>query len=134
MSISRLSGPSGGALPNVYESGGRVTPTGGSANTYGSYTQILASLTRKVTHLTLVLGQCSATAANQSIKIATGAGNDDKYEITMGADMINTTRDTGLAFTVPLEIPAGTRVSVSIKNESTGSAIMEVSTTFGGRV
>lgn len=107
----------------VADSGGVSIDPGGTANTKGSYTEIVASTTYPIKALIIGVGnQANNVRSSQSwlVDIAIGAAGSEQVVIPNYAINCSTSPDTVLPQTSPLlpvDIPAGTRLSARAQSD-----------------
>jgi hypothetical protein len=95
-----------------------------SAHTKGSYSELIASTSANAGLLVLMVQDISAASTNTAtlIDIATGASGSETDiigNLAVGG-AVTTTGPTGVAVSVPLKIPSGTRISARIQSVVTG--------------
>jgi hypothetical protein len=100
--------------------------TAGTSNAKGSYTQLTASTTAPIRLLMLCFGQGGVTVGPMDFgfDIAVGAGGSEVVVIPdISVWLTNTNGDILPSFLVlPVDIPAGTRLSARVKCTSNGQA------------
>jgi len=104
-----------------------ATVTAGSANTKGSYTQIVASLARSCSGILLQMFVATQVSMLMDIAIG-GAGSEIVVIPNLSVSAVGSTNVSGSLF-IPLYLPAGTRVAVRCQ-ASTGSATVRVKSVF----
>jgi hypothetical protein len=95
-----------------------------SAHTKGSYSELIASTSANAGLLVLIVQDVSAAATNTAtlIDIATGASGSEADiigNLAVGG-ALTTTGPTGVAVSIPFQIPSGTRLSARIQSVVTG--------------
>ena len=95
-----------------------------SAHTKGSYSELIASTSANAGLLVLMVQDVSTVATNTAtlIDIATGASGSETVIISNLAvgGAVATAGPTGVAVSIPLQIPSGTRISARIQSVVTG--------------
>ena len=95
-----------------------------SAHTKGSYSELIASTSANAGLLVLMVQDVSTVATNTAtlIDIATGASGSETVIISNLAvgGAVATAGPTGVAVSIPLQIPSGTRLSARIQSVVTG--------------
>ena len=110
---------------NSADSGGVSVDPGGSANTKGSYSQIVASTTNDIKGLIIAIGnQLNNVRSSQSwlIDLAIGGAGSEQIVIANYALNCSTSPDIVVPQTsdfLPLCIPAGTRLAVRAQSDGT---------------
>jgi hypothetical protein len=109
---------------NIIDTSSRVMVTASSsAHTKGAYAQLIASTSSNASYI-VIQCDCAAVATDTStlLDIATGASGSETVligDVAIGAAEDTTTR-APFAFGVPIQIPAGTRLSARIQSLVTG--------------
>jgi hypothetical protein len=113
--------------PNTPTSTGTATVTANtSAHTKGAYAEVIASTSAAGTMLVLIFSGVQTSNANTAtlVDIATGAAGSETIiipNIAIGGSAQSAVRDiAGVALTLPVNIPAGTRLSARIQSVVTG--------------
>jgi hypothetical protein len=95
-----------------------------SAHTKGSYSELIASTSANAGLLVLMVQDIAAAATNTAtlIDVATGASGSETAIISNLAvgGALTTTGPTGVAVSIPFQIPSGTRLSARIQSVVTG--------------
>ena len=95
-----------------------------SAHTKGSYTELIASASANAGLLVLMVQDIAVAGTNTAtlIDIATGASGSETNIISNLAvgGAVATAGPTGVAVSIPLQIPSGTRLSARIQSVVTG--------------
>jgi hypothetical protein len=109
----------------LVDNGSLVTVTADTAaHTKGSYSELIASTSANAGLLVLMVQDISVASTNTAtlIDVATGASGSEAAIISNLAvgGALTTTGPTGVAVSVPLKIPSGTRISARIQSVVTG--------------
>jgi hypothetical protein len=95
-----------------------------SAHTKGSYSELIASTSANAGLLVLMVQDVSAASTNTAtlIDVATGASGSETAIISNLAvgGALTTTGPIGIAASIPVQIPSGTRLSARIQSVVTG--------------
>jgi hypothetical protein len=117
--IPNMGGAGNGTqLATLSSSAGVVLTANSSANTKGSYTQIIASTATDCTTLVVWLDGTNSTGTHMSCDIAVGASGSEF--ILIHDLMLQPVGPYGSPQVIPLRIPAGNRVAARIQS-TTGS-------------
>jgi hypothetical protein len=96
--------------------------TGGANNVKGSYTQITASAPSDVRAIAVSLQETTNSTTHCFVDIAVGASGSEKVIISNLMVEGSTNGSTGTDYLLPVNVPAGTRISARAQN---GSAVAD---------
>jgi hypothetical protein len=121
-----------GTSPNIINSGVSITVTANtSANTKGSWTQLIASSSGNTSFIFVAVSGIGANATNTAtlLEIGTGASGSETTiigDVAVGAAS-NFAQSANTNFGVPFKIASGTRISARIQSVVTGGKTANIS-------